>query len=92
MVHDDAQALDVVDAALIDALAPDGIVVLHCTVTVSTVHALRERCRRRDRLLVDVCISGGPSGARDGTLVLIAGASPPSWSGCAPSSRPTAAR
>ena len=76
VVHDDAQALDVVDAALIDAVTPDGIVVLHSTVTVSTVHALRERCRRRGRRLVDVGISGGPTGARDGTLVLIAGGEP----------------
>ena len=76
VVHDDPQALDVIDAALIDATAPDGIVVLHSTVTVSTVHALRERCRRHGRRLVDVCISGGPSGAQDGTLVLIAGGEP----------------
>lgn len=76
VVHDDAQALDVVDAAMIESMAPGGIVVLHSTVTVSTVHALLERCRRRRRHLVDVGISGGPSGARDGTLVLMAGGEP----------------
>ena len=73
MVHDDAQVLDVVDATLIDSMAPDGIVVLHSTVTVATAHEARDRCRRRGRHLVDVCVSGGPAGARDGTLVLIAG-------------------
>jgi len=76
IVHDDAQALDVVDDALIGSMVPDGIVVLHSTVTVATVHALHERCRRHGRRLVDVGISGGPSGARDGTLVLIAGGEP----------------
>ena len=73
MVHDDDQVLDVVDAALIDSMAPDGIVVLHSTVTVATVREARDRCRRQGRHLVDVCVSGGPGGARDGTLVLIAG-------------------
>ena len=38
-----------------------------------TAHEARDRCRRRGRHLVDVCVSGGPAGARDGTLVLIAG-------------------
>ena len=76
IVHDDAQALDVVDAALINSMAPEGIVVLHSTVTVATAIALHERCRRRGRHLVDVGISGGPSGARHGTLVLIAGGEP----------------
>lgn len=73
MVHSDAQALDLVDAALIDSMAPDGIVVLHSTVTVATVREARDRCRLRGRHLVDVCVSGGPAGAGDGTLVLIAG-------------------
>ena len=76
MVHDDAQVLDVVDSQLIEAMAPDGIVVLHSTVTVATVREARQRCRRRGRHLVDVCVSGGPVGARDGTLVLIAGGEP----------------
>ena len=75
-VHDDAQVLDVVDSQLIEAMAPGGIVVLHSTVTVATVREARDRCRRRGRHLVDVCVSGGPAGARDGTLVLIAGGEP----------------
>ena len=73
VVHDDAQALEVVDAALIEAMAPDGIVVLHSTVTLATARAALDRCHQRGRHLTDVCISGGPAGARDGTLVLIAG-------------------
>ena len=72
-VHDDAQALEVIDTGLIEATAPNGIVVLHSTVTVATVREARDRCRRRGRHLVDVCVSGGPAGARNGTLVLIAG-------------------
>ena len=75
-VHDDAQVLEVVDFRLIEAMAPGGIVVLHSTVTVATVLEARDRCRRRGRHLVDVCVSGGPAGARDGTLVLIAGGEP----------------
>lgn len=75
-VHDDAQALDVIDAELIEVMAPDGVVVLHSTVTVATVGEARGRCRRRGRHLVDVGVSGGPAGARDGTLVLIAGGEP----------------
>ncbi len=75
-VHDDAQALDVIDAEMIEAMAPDGVVVLHSTVTVATVAETHHRCRRRGRHLVDVGVSGGPAGARDGTLVLIAGGEP----------------
>lgn len=75
-VHDDAQALEVIDPELIEAMAPDGVVVLHSTVTVATVGEARDRCRRRGRHLVDAGVSGGPAGARDGTLVLIAGGEP----------------
>ena len=75
-VHDDAQALDVIDSELIEAMAPEGIVVLHSTVTVATVAEAHDRCRRRGRHLMDVGVSGGPSGARAGTLVLIAGGQP----------------
>lgn len=75
-VHDDAQVLKVVDSHLIEVMAPDGIVVLHSTVTVATVGEARHRCQRRGRHLVDVAVSGGPAGARDGTLVLIAGGEP----------------
>ena len=75
-VHDDAQALEVIDAELVEAMAPDGVVVLHSTVSVATVVEARDRCRRRGRHLVDVGVSGGPAGARDGTLVLIAGGEP----------------
>lgn len=72
-VHDDAQALEVIGPELLEAMASDGIVVLHSTVTTTTVREARDRCRRHGRHLVDVGVSGGPSGARDGTLVLIAG-------------------
>ena len=75
-VHDDAQALEVIDAELVEAMAPDGVVALHSTVSVATVVEARDRCRRRGRHLVDVGVSGGPAGARDGTLVLIAGGEP----------------
>lgn len=75
-VHDDAQALDVIDAELIEAMAPDGIVALHSTVTMATVREARDHCRRRGRHLVDAGVSGGPAGARDGTLALIAGGEP----------------
>ena len=75
-VHDDAQALEVIDPELIEAMAPDGVVVLHSTVTVATVAEARDRCRQRGRYLMDVGVSGGPAGARDGTLVLIAGGEP----------------
>jgi 3-hydroxyisobutyrate dehydrogenase-like beta-hydroxyacid dehydrogenase len=75
-VHDDSQALDVIDSELVEAMTPDGVVVLHSTVTVATVAETHNRCRRRGRHLVDVGVSGGPAGARDGTLVLIAGGEP----------------
>lgn len=75
-VHDDDQALEVIDAELVEAMAPDGVVALHSTVSVATVVEARDRCRRRGRHLVDVGVSGGPAGARDGTLVLIAGGEP----------------
>ena len=73
VVHDDGQVLDLVDRAVLEVMAPDGIVVLHSTVTLATVRTVHERCRAHTRHLVDVGISGGAGGAADGTLVMIAG-------------------
>lgn len=75
-VHDDAQALEVIGPELMEAMASDGVLVLHSTVTMATVREAGDRCRRHGLHLVDVGVSGGPSGARDGTLVLIAGGEP----------------
>ena len=73
VVHDDGQVLDLVDRAVLEVMAPDGIVVLHSTVTLATVRTVDERCRAHGRHFVDVGISGGAGGAADGTLVMIAG-------------------
>lgn len=73
VVHDDGQVLDLVDRAVLEAMAPDGIVVLHSTVTLATVRTVDERCRAHRRHLIDVGISGGVGRAADGTLVMIAG-------------------
>lgn len=73
VVHDDAQVLDVIDAPLLDAMAPGGVVVLHSTVTLATVQTIDQRCRARERHLLDIGISGGVSGAAAGTLVMLAG-------------------
>ena len=73
VVHDDAQVLDVIDTPLLDAMAPSGVVVLHSTVTLATVQTIDQRCRARERHLLDIGISGGVSGAAAGTLVMLAG-------------------
>ena len=73
VVHDDDQVLEVVDRSFLDALSPDGIVVLHSTVTLETVHTVQSRCESTGRHLVDMGISGGVTGAKAGSLFLIAG-------------------
>ena len=73
VLHDDAQVLDVIDYEFIGSMAPNGIVVLHSTVTLEAVRTLRQRCEGSGRRLVDIGISGSVTGAEAGDLLLIAG-------------------
>ena len=73
MVVNAAQAADVLDTAL-DALAPDGTVILMATCAPAAASALAERVVATGRRFVDAPVSGGIGGATNGTLTIMAAA------------------
>ncbi|MCH7788550.1 MAG: NAD(P)-dependent oxidoreductase [Acidobacteria bacterium] len=73
VVATDAQLLDTVSNDLIEAMAPDGIVVIHSTVGIASVRTLAHRAELLGRHAIDVGISGGEFGAQSGDLTMIAG-------------------
>ena len=73
MVVNAAQAADVLDTAL-DALAPGGTVILMATCAPAAASALADRVIATGRRFVDAPVSGGTTGATDGTLTIMAAA------------------
>jgi 3-hydroxyisobutyrate dehydrogenase len=78
VVYDDAQVLAVVNGAggVLDALTPGAVVLIHTTVTLDTIEAVAEAAATGGVRVLDVGISGGESGATDGTLVVMVGGDP----------------
>ncbi|SFI94878.1 NAD(P)-dependent oxidoreductase [Methylobacterium brachiatum] len=75
MVVNAAQAEDVLFAhGALDALAPDGIVVLMATCPPGAVEAIAERVRATGRRFVDAPVSGGVVGAKAAKLTIMAAA------------------
>ena len=75
MVVNAAQAEQVLFAsAALDALAPDGIVLLMATCPPGLVEALANRVLATGRRFVDSPVSGGVAGATAGTLTIMAAA------------------
>ncbi|MDH2311278.1 NAD(P)-dependent oxidoreductase [Methylobacterium brachiatum] len=75
MVVNAAQAEDVLFAHdALDALAPDGIVVLMATCPPGAVEAIAERVRATGRRFVDAPVSGGVVGAKAAKLTIMAAA------------------
>ena len=75
MVVNAAQADDVLFAqGALDAMEPDGIVVLMATCPPKAVEPLAERVAATGRRFVDAPVSGGVVGAQAGTLTIMAAA------------------
>ncbi|MGU3407736.1 NAD(P)-dependent oxidoreductase [Methylobacterium brachiatum] len=75
MVVNAAQAEDVLFAhGALDALAPDGIVVLMATCPPGAVEAIAARVRTTGRRFVDAPVSGGVVGAKAAKLTIMAAA------------------
>lgn len=70
MVRDDAQVVDVV-GEMLEAARPQTVIAIHSTIAPST--AVELASRSRDVSIVDAPVTGGPMGAAEGTLVVMAG-------------------
>ncbi len=71
-VSADADLLEVVDA-LVPGLAPGKAVIDTSTVAPDTARTAAERVRAAGAEFLDAPVSGGPEGARQGTMVMMAG-------------------
>jgi 3-hydroxyisobutyrate dehydrogenase-like beta-hydroxyacid dehydrogenase len=72
MVLDDAQVTDVVDR-IVAVAAPDAIVAVHSTIRPATAETLAASAADREVWLLDAPVTGGPTGARAGTLAVMVG-------------------
>lgn len=74
-VRDDADVRSVVTGAdgILAGAARGAVVAIHSTVQPSTVEEMAAAARRRGVDVVDACITGGASGAAQGTLTVMAG-------------------
>lgn len=75
VVLDDAQVREVVagPGGILETAAPGTVVAVHSTISVETGVDLGRLAADAGVHLVDAPVSGGPSGARNGTLVVMAG-------------------
>lgn len=75
VVLDDAQVREVVagPGGILETAAPGTVVAVHSTISVETGLDLGRLAADAGVHLVDAPVSGGPSGARNGTLVVMAG-------------------
>lgn len=74
MVREDDQVRDVLGEAL-GAMRPGSVFVVHSTVAPLTPRQLEVTASRHDVLVLDAPVSGGPMGAAEGTLAIMAGGS-----------------
>ncbi|WP_409330797.1 NAD(P)-binding domain-containing protein [Trujillonella humicola] len=85
-VYSDEQAREVtLDSGLLDALAPEALVVVHTTGSPRTVEAIAQR----HPAVVDAAASGGPAQVAAGTLTFSSAGTPSTSSGSARSWGPT---
>ena len=61
------------DDGLLPHLGRDSVIIEMSTVSPSLVRGLASRCRERGVHFLDCGMSGGPGGARDGSLALMVG-------------------
>jgi 3-hydroxyisobutyrate dehydrogenase len=72
MVLDDEQ-VEAVVRELIDVAPPDTVVAIHSTIRPETGERLADDARTRDIAVLDAPVTGGPAGARAGTLAVMVG-------------------
>jgi 3-hydroxyisobutyrate dehydrogenase len=73
MVVNAAQAEAVLfEGGALEALRPNGVVVLMATCPPAAVEAIEERVREAGRRLIDAPVSGGVAGAKAATLTIMA--------------------
>ena len=78
VVFDDAQLLAVCSGAdgVLSTLEAGSVIAVHTTATLSTIRTLADLAAATGVRVVDAGISGGETGARDGTLLLLVGGDP----------------
>jgi 3-hydroxyisobutyrate dehydrogenase-like beta-hydroxyacid dehydrogenase len=72
MVLDDAQVTDVVEQ-IVAVAAPDTIIAVHSTIRPDTAETLAVAAADKGVWLLDAPVTGGPAGARGGTLAVMMG-------------------
>jgi 3-hydroxyisobutyrate dehydrogenase-like beta-hydroxyacid dehydrogenase len=74
-VRDDADVRSVMGGAdgILAGAAQGSLVAIHSTVQPATVEEVAADARRRDVEVIDACITGGATGAAQGTLTVMAG-------------------
>ncbi len=69
----DVQAVIEGEQGILETLARGATVVDHSTIAPQTTRELAERLRKQDAWLIDAPVSGGESGAREGSLSIMCG-------------------
>lgn len=77
MVLDAAQAMELVDGGLADAMAPGAALIVTATIGRSGVQRIAHRLQAAEVAVIDAPVSGGKAGADAGTLTLMAAAPKP---------------
>jgi 3-hydroxyisobutyrate dehydrogenase len=75
-VRTDEELLDIVlrePDGVLGGMRPGSVLLAHSTVLPRTIEQLDEAARARGVMLLDAPVSGGPTGARDGTLTILLG-------------------
>lgn len=77
-VRDDADVRAVLlgDDGLLAGAAPGTVIAIHSTVQPATVREVGAAAAARGIGVVDACVTGGPAGAAQGTLTVMAGGDP----------------
>lgn len=77
-VFSDAQLLEVVSGAngVLQTAKSGAVIAIHTTALVETIRLLSEQAAAKNVGVVDAGISGGESGAKNGTLLLLVGGDP----------------
>ena len=71
---DHVRAVYLDEGGVLDSAAPDTLLIDMSTIDLATVHAVQGAARERGFEMLDAPVSRGTKGAREGTLVIIAGA------------------
>lgn len=72
MVLDDEQVSEVV-RAIVEVAPADTVIAIHSTIRPETAELLAAEAGDRDVWVLDAPVTGGPAGARDGTLAVMVG-------------------